>query len=212
MKELLLERRGCEFWKQDEQIKKESDIGNYRLVTPGETITLKDGRKMLFEFGNCDRYVYRKTHKVTGKPLKHVKRELAMTTALTVGTQFENSAGCWRDSVMEREFYALPPVKYTEKNILNYINSVSADHYDKITYVETIEIVQEYQNNFVPSWKMIDYAKAHKIAWFNEYGETMLKLYTGIYKFHHYEIKGHNNGETETLTIYLERVRSAEED
>ena len=212
MKELFLERRGCEFFKQDEQLVKESDIGNYRIVTPGETIRLKDGRSMLFEFGRNDRYAYRKTHKITGKPLKHVKRDLVMTNALTVGTQFENASGCWRDSVMEREFYNLPPVKYTEENILNYVNSVSSEHYDKITYVERLEIDQEYGSNFVPSRKMIDYAKKHHIAWCNKFGETYLKLYTGVYKYHHYEIKGHNNGETETLTIWLERVGGSEEE
>ena len=64
---LMFERRGCEFFGNDYS---DSDIGNYRLTTPGEIVPGKDGRMYCFEFGVYDRYDYRKTNKRTGATLK----------------------------------------------------------------------------------------------------------------------------------------------
>lgn len=131
---LLFERRGCEFW-HDDTARKESDIGNYRITTPGEIVPGKDGRMYCLEFGCYDRYDIRRTNKRTGKPLKHPVRELTMTTAMSINTQYRNEHGSWRNLILEGEFY-FTPRKYTEQNILDYVNSIAAVHYDGIRYVE----------------------------------------------------------------------------
>ena len=138
---LMFERRGCEFWK-DAPERAESDVGNYRITTPGEIIPGKDGRMYLFEFGCYDRQELRRVSK-TGKPLKHPKTETVMTCAMHLDTEFsklEKTSGgfefqsSWRNLEMESDFYKTPR-KYTEKNILDYVNSVSAIHYDAIRYI-----------------------------------------------------------------------------
>ena len=137
MKYLDFEKRGCDFFPGDPD-NQESDIGNYRITTPGAIVPLKDGRNMLLEFTCYDRHRYRTTNKRTGDLLKHPVKELVMTCAAGISTSYEgthhNITGWWRDSNMEREFYATPR-KYTEANILDYVNSIAAVHYDAIRYV-----------------------------------------------------------------------------
>lgn len=135
MKYLELEKRGCEFSARD-SIAERSDIGNYRLCTHDENVLLKDGRKFFFEFTACDRYAYRTTHKITGKELLHPKRDLLLPDALCVGTQWTDDLGLsWRDSKIETAFYAAAPVPYTQESILNFVNSISAEHYDAIKFI-----------------------------------------------------------------------------
>lgn len=142
MNYLDFEKRGCNFFPGDPDAA-ESDIGNYRIVTPGEIVPLKDGRMMLFEFGCYDRKFWRYHNKRTGEKLKKPVVDSVFTCAMRMDTEFskpeKNKDGyewrsSWRDLNMETEFYKTP-MKYTEKNILNYINSVSAVHYDAIRYV-----------------------------------------------------------------------------
>jgi hypothetical protein len=142
MNYLDFEKRGCNFFSGDE-VSKESDIGNYRICTPGEIVPLKDGRKMLFEFTCSARQIWRYNNKRTGEKLKKPVLDSVFTCAACMDTEYSKpevtSGGyewksSWRDLNMEREFYKNPR-KYTEKNILDYINSVSSVHYDAIRYV-----------------------------------------------------------------------------
>lgn len=138
MNYLDFEKRGCDFFPGDKD-KEESDIGNYRICTPGAIVPLKDGRKMLFEFGCYDRKIWRFHSKRNGKKLKKPVVDSVFTCAMCIDTEFskreENGfLSSWRDAKMESEFYK-EPRKYTEKNILAYVNSVSSVHYDAIRYV-----------------------------------------------------------------------------
>lgn len=133
MNYLLFEKRGCNFFSGDPDAL-ESNIGNYRIVTPGFTAPMKDGRRFLFEFSCYDKYSYRTINKRTGAQLKKPVKDLVMTCAAAMNTEFKNENGCWRDSQIEKAFYETPR-KYTEENILAYINSVSSVHYDKIKYI-----------------------------------------------------------------------------
>ena len=207
---LMFERRGCEFWK-DDKANEESDIGNYRITTPGEIVPCKNGRNYCFEFVCYDRYNWRKTNKRTGEPLKKPVKELVMTTATHIDTQFtdyssgEKYAPSYRDLNMEREFYK-KPMKYTKANILAYINSVSAEHYDDIMFVDTFQFEEPKTADFVPAHKIIEWAKAHKIDYYNTLDGVILHLATGEYKYNHYKIDQARKPENEIVTIYLERV------
>ena len=128
---LDFEKRGCNFHSGDYP---ESDIGNHRITTPGYTVPLKDGRLFCFEFIVNDKYRYRTENKRTGAKLKKPVKELVLTCAAFINTSFENERGTWRDCNLERDFRA-QNVKYTEKAILEYINSISAIHYDGVRYV-----------------------------------------------------------------------------
>lgn len=138
MNYLYFEKRGCNFFSGDKDAQ-ESDIGNYRIVTPGKIVPLKDGRKMLFEFSCYDRQFWRYHNKRTGEKLKKPVLDYVFTCAASIDTEFSKEEkngflSSWRDCSMEEEFRKVPR-KYTEKNILDYINSVSAIHYDAIQYV-----------------------------------------------------------------------------
>lgn len=138
---LQFERRGCEFFAGDPD-NDESDIGNYRITTPGEIVPLKDGRMMLFEFGCYDRQIWRYHSKRTGEKLKKPVLDSVFTCAMHIDTEYSKPEktgdyewrSSWRDLNMETEFYKTPR-KYTEKNILDYVNSVSAVKYGRIEYV-----------------------------------------------------------------------------
>ena len=138
---LRFERRGCEFFAGDRD-NEESDIGNYRITTPGEIVPLKDGRMMLFEFGCYDRQIWRYHNKRTGEKLKKPVLDSVFTCAMHIDTEYSKPEktgnyewrSSWRDLNMEKEFYKTPR-KYTEKNILDYVNSVSAVQYGRIEYV-----------------------------------------------------------------------------
>lgn len=142
MNYLDFEKRGCNFFPGDKD-NEESDIGNYRICTPGEIVPLKDGRMMLFEFSCYDRVFWRYHNKRNGNKLKRPVIDSVFTCAMHIDTEYskpEKTSGgyewrsSWRDLSMETEFYKTLR-KYTEKNILDYVNSVSAIHYDAIRYV-----------------------------------------------------------------------------
>lgn len=131
---LYLEKRGCDFFAGDPDCL-ESDVGNYRLDTPGYDIRTKDGRAYLLEFTCYDRYQIRVYNKRTGAKLKHPVRELVMTCACSLSPYWIDDNGtCWGDHKMTREFYETPR-KYTLANILEYVNSISVDHYDRIELI-----------------------------------------------------------------------------
>lgn len=201
---LLFERRGGEFGK-DDKARQESDIGNHRITTPGEIVPCKNGKTYLFEFGKYDRYDYKTVSKRNGKQLKKPVRELKMSTALHVNTQYTDEEGLsWRDLKMEKEFHKTP-MKYTEENILKFINSIAAVKYDAIKYVETFEIRIKPEENFTPATKIHEYMTTHKIPEIiGEYGEKYYKLYTGMYKYYRYEIK--KFADHEVVTFFLERI------
>ena len=133
MKTLYLEKRGCDFWK-DDKINNISDVGNYRVGSYDYSIKGKDGNNYILEFTNWDRYIYRKTNKRTGEPLKHEVKEILLINALHVDTEFENERGTWANLKLESKLHE-KPILYTLENILKVVNEISVDHYDKVEFV-----------------------------------------------------------------------------
>ena len=136
-KTLILEKRGCDFFKND-SINELSDVGNYRVGVYSHSIKGKDGIMYIVEFGGFDKYTYRNTNKRNGQPLKKSVRELVMRNALHIDTEFEKveESGfktSWRNSKLEHEVYEMN-LPYTKEGILKAINYISADTYTDIEF------------------------------------------------------------------------------
>ena len=200
---LMLERRGCEFFKADESAKK-SDIGNYRLTVPGYIFDAKNGRRYCIEITKATKYKTRTTNLRTGQPLKHPVQELVSDCLAHFSFSFEDERGTWGDLEQDRAAWAAE-VPYTEAAILDYLNTISARPITKLLYVETIEFDEAPNAGFVPSWKITDWAKRNRLEWFHHYDQTRVKTHTGTYAYHHYHIEP-TNTDREHVKIYLERV------
>ena len=134
MKTLYLEKRGMNFHSFD-PICKDSDVGNYRVCTPGYDIQGKDGKKYFMEVCRCNKARYRTENMRTGKPLKHPKYEVIAVNAAAVDLCYIDDAGnCWKDADVCRRLFETPR-KYTLANILDIVNEISADHYDAIEFI-----------------------------------------------------------------------------
>lgn len=132
MKTLYLEKRGCNFSSNDENVKC-SDVGNYRVCA--ENIQGKDGNVYFLEFCHWTKYVYRTTHKRTGKELKHPVRELENINALFIRTCHTGKDGLsWGNLKLENEIVNLK-LDYTIDGILAAVNYISIEHYNKIEFI-----------------------------------------------------------------------------
>lgn len=128
---LFLEMRGCNFSVNSREAIL-SDVGNYRVGSYNNSIIGKDGITYIIEFGQYDRYTYRKTNKRTGAPLKKEVRELVKECALRIDTQFDTPNGLsFRNLKLEKEINNLL-LSYTKENILKVINIISKKHYDNV--------------------------------------------------------------------------------
>lgn len=189
---LLLERRGCEYFKNETP----DTIKNYRVCT-AERVPGKDGKEYFIEFTKWDKWRYRTTNKRTGAPLKKAVTEIIQRHALHIDTEYENENGSWRNSRLEQALNNRG-YDYSESDILAAVNSISAVKYDGIKYVETFTATEH--GNFTPASVIYKWAKAHRL----EQIGNKVKMYTGIYKYMAYNI---DNSKTENnLTIYLEKV------
>ena len=129
---LYLKKMGLDFW-DDEPAK--SDINNYRVRTPDETIPGKDGRMYFLEFSLWrDRKQVRYTHKITGKPLKHAKFDIINPCGMAIDTEFTNERGSWRNYTLEKAL-SDKNYSYTQADILAAVNEISTETYTKIIFV-----------------------------------------------------------------------------
>ena len=135
---LILEKRGCNFspsegWCKGHREDK-SDVGNYRVGSYDYSIIGKDGIRYIVEFGFANGM--RLTHKVTGKPLKHPKRDPIFSDYMYINTQYENENGCWRNSDLKRDIYN-KHFEFSKSGILAAVNYICGeDRYTKIEFIE----------------------------------------------------------------------------
>ena len=201
---LLLEKRGCNFW-DDDEISKLSDCGNYRIGCYYDLVPGVDGNKYCFEFGGYDKKAYKKTNKRTGEPLNKPVIELVRKNALHIDSEFENECGSWRNCKLEEEAQKAG-YNYTLADILKFVNSVSTVKYDGIKFIHAFDNIKiESGANFTPSTLIHEYCAAHNLEEKNgAYFEKTVKLYSGEYKYMAYEVKPGNG--CDLVTIYLEEV------
>lgn len=131
MKKLFLEKRGCDFFTPNLA----SDVGNYRVTTQTEEIRGKDGNLYFLEFTLWyNRGHYRKISKYGNKELLHPVWEIDIKEALAISTQYTNEKGSWRNIKLEKELHNLN-LTYTQKDILEAVNFISKDKYNKIIFI-----------------------------------------------------------------------------
>lgn len=200
---LLLERRGCEFFKNDD-INNYSDVGNYRLTTPGEIVRGKDNKFYCLEFTQYERYNYRKLSLRGGKPLKHPVKELVNINALHTATEYSNERGSWANLALEGELHS-KNYSFAEKDILNAANDVSAVQFDAIKYVENITVRVPQNKNFTPANLMLRYAEQHHLQTSYYYDALILHCYSGAYRYLCFFERESNDGYN-NITLTLERV------
>lgn len=174
---LLLERRGCEFTKND-KINNISDVGNHRLDTLDYDIQGEDGKKYFIEFVHgCN--------KNAGK--------------LYISACYCTEVGCFSNLKLEKRIND-KEYSYTEKNILKAVNSISAEKYDGIKYVVFFEF--DGSDNFTPHGVIYQHLKDYRNckSRTDEYGEQYIEEHTGEYKYLCYRLHGKKS------KMILERV------
>lgn len=183
---LLLRRRGCNFMEND-PIARKSDVGNYRVFVQ---FTDKHGVEVCGDFGRG--YVYDMTKK---KPV------VTDDNVLSADLQYENEQGAfvYRPDVSSKNY------PFTLSGILAFVNAVSAEHYDGIKFIETICTEVPSGSNFTPAGLMHKWAKASKVAEESRCFETVLKLFTGDYKYLAYKVIPRDDGR-DSVSITLELV------
>lgn len=138
---LVLEKRGCNFWKDDEEMNKFSDVGNYRVFFKG----LKVKSKIFFgDISNG--YEYQNF-----KPIHHHKMSITtyMINPSSVNLYIENPQE-YGNIELEKK---AKPYFYTQKDILEYVNSVNDFKIDKICifdrFYNKIEEIAGYREKII---------------------------------------------------------------
>ena len=125
---LYLEKRGCDFGKDDQDARKHSDLENYRLFL--EFID-KDGKRIC---GDVSRGAVRSGDWKKGKPV------IVSTNGLYTDFQYENHTGCYcyRSNIGCAG-------EYTKEQVLQLVNSLSAVPYDSVEIVDNLpDAAHEY--------------------------------------------------------------------
>lgn len=178
-------RRGCMFLGED---KGKSDVGNYRIFVE---FTDKNGVEVCGDLSKGNRYDYSKK-----------SCPIVTDVALHTDLQYEDFRGCWQYKP------AVDPRAYTYNiaDILSFINAIANEHYDAIKWIEKIEVVVDKGSNWTPAGLIREWAKRNRVTAENSrYGELVVKLYTGNYKYMSYKIEPLQYDHTkERVTITLE--------
>ena len=155
---LLLEKRGCDFNKND-SICNFSDLQNYRLVARGWQ---PKGKKEAYILSICRSYRIRTTHKNNSeKKLKKYVTEHELE--LWIETQYENENGSWKNIKLENEMYKIiydNDYKFTSNDLLKGLNQYGRYKISHIVILDNIynkiEMISGYREknilyNFINS-------------------------------------------------------------
>ena len=199
---LLLEKRGCNFFAPDQNCG--SDVGNYRVCTPYESIPGKNGRAYFLEFTLWrNRTKRRYSNKRTGKPLKNPVSEIINPVGLCLNTEFKEGECAYRDLKLEERISAENP-SFTASDILRITNDISTEHYDGIKWVESFQTTVPHGENFTSSSLIRRWVERNNFHAEDHHGSLTVTLYTGTFKFLAYRIQ---TGLTQDfVTVLLEEA------
>lgn len=133
MKKLIMYKRGMDYYNDET---KDSDIGNFRIVTDDYNIKGKDGNVYFIECSLWrNRKKARNNHKITGKPLLHTKYDIINTIGLSIDMQYNDINGnCWGNGKLENKINE-KNYSYTKKDVLQAINDISIKQYTDIEII-----------------------------------------------------------------------------
>lgn len=121
---LYLEKRGCDFWPDEENARRESDLENHRLFLE---FIAKDGRRICGDISRGD--IRQPFTNKRGK----VDYKTVSLNGLYAHFQYENHTGCYA--------YEIRPdftPHFTKADALRLINAVSAVQYDEVVLVQCL--------------------------------------------------------------------------
>lgn len=177
---LLLERRGCEFFRGD-TISQRSDVGNYRVYVE---FTDKEGRKVCGDMMRANIY-------------DHSKKSCPLIYDAGLAADFQVSHYVYSPSTDARRY------DYTKNDILRFINGIANEQFEEIKWVQRFEAKVNKGANFTPSTLIYEFAKQNHLETTNVYGEMIVKMYTGNYKYLCYDID-ESSGSYDKITVTLE--------
>lgn len=138
---LVLEKRGCNFWDNDEEMKEFSDIGNYRVFCKGLNV---DARILFIDFMRVNKIE-------KGKAIHHHK--LGMYT-YSIKPYDENLC---LENPQEWGFTEIEKTgrdyNYTQKDILEFVNSINSFKIEQIyifdSFYNRIRNIAGYRENTI---------------------------------------------------------------
>lgn len=179
---LLCVKRGCEFFKGD-PIRSKSDMENYRVFIDVECT---DGVRV---FGDLMR---RNVYDYSGKHPKFVY-------------------DCGLAADLQSDMYRYHPsadanqYEYTKRDVLRFVNDFSGNNFSEIKWVECFDAVIDKGANFTPAHLIKEFAEKHHLKTNCDYGETIVEMYTGNYKYLCYKISSLNETK-DRVTVTMERA------
>lgn len=139
MNTLYLEKRGCNFFK-DDYISEISDIGNYRVCTKND-IKLKDGYEYFLEFTRWNKQVWRYNYKNNpNKKLKTPVLDRVIPNLLCVSNTYckcDDVTGkymCFCNLGYKQEMID-KMYSFTKSDILKLVNEYSDVQYDDVKII-----------------------------------------------------------------------------
>lgn len=138
---LVLEKRGCDFWKDDKEIQEFSDLENYRVFCKGLSV---NGKILFIDF--------MRGHKIEKKKTVH-HHKLSMYTYL-IEPYDENlcieNPQQWGFTEIEEK---TKDYDYTQKDILKFINSINDFKIEQIyifdSFYNRIRSIAGYRENTI---------------------------------------------------------------
>ena len=135
MKTLYLEKRGCDFFKNDNDVVK-SNVGNYRVGSYNHSVVGTDGNEYIMEFSKGIKNHIRTENLRTGKPLKKAVVTRINNCCLCFDTEYVGMDGMSRRNLKMEETVRNMNLDYTLENILKVVNMFSVDKYDTIEFID----------------------------------------------------------------------------
>lgn len=124
---LLLEKRGCDFWKDDEEMQKYSDVGNYRVFCKG--LQIKSITTYIdFSRGYKTNFKKNKNGNITGYAHEHNHKLISNIYQKKMQNDYINSFG---NIELEKQISNFN-YNYTQENILKTVNKINDFKIDKI--------------------------------------------------------------------------------
>ena len=179
---LLCEKRGCEFFKGD-TIRERSDMENYRVFIDVECA---DGVRVFGDLLRCNVYDY-------------TKKNPRLIYDCGLAADLQSDMYRYHPSADPKEY------EYTKKDVLRFVNAFSGNHFEEIKWIQTFDATIEKGANFTPASLVIDFAKKHSLETTCAYGETVVNMYTGSYKYLCYKVTPINE-KLDRVTITMEQA------
>lgn len=119
------------------------DIKNHRVDIMEKIDIVFEGKpyKMFFEFTTGTRFNYRKTHKITGKPLKHVVKECINNNGLWIDTEYETPKTSRYFDEKERKW---KEYTFHTSHRLSKLDRVAHDENMSFTKLTILKLINRY--------------------------------------------------------------------